>query len=162
MVNLCRSFNAMSQFSLKLNNLYRFIVWVLISLLILDIVVNSFDFLWWMPQGGFNPAYGQWLQYCGLDILNICLLFSKRFKVFGLLLLFGTMAYSLSFVFHTGGANPLMWIKVYHSISNALGIFLWWVALLLSLVGLLLWWKLRNHQKHQPTEFQTRPGHHQR
>ena len=89
----------------------------------------------------------EWLKYSFLDLLNVYLLWNKRFKVFGFTLLIVTVIYGFLFLFQTGGENPIMWITLYKSYSMGIMIIAWWVTLLLSLVGLFLWWKLRNPQK---------------
>ncbi len=121
---------------------YKLITITLVCLLVLDILKNSYGLIWYLKINGFAPLYYEWAQYTSIDLLNILLLYFKRFRIIGLLLLAGNMISAIAFLFEIHSDNLNSWIQT-GNFAGAVTIIMWWIALLISLIGLLLWWQLR-------------------
>lgn len=134
----------------KAEKYYKLISLVLMVFLVLDIVNNTYGLLWYLYSHGFPVLFQDWVQYTIVDLINLFLLIKSRLKVFGLVMMALVMIGAIIFSFESHSANVVSMLQSGELLS-AIVVISWWLALGLSIVGLLIWWKLHIARKNGKT-----------
>jgi len=126
---------------------YQLITIAFVLLSIEQIWNVTYIFIWTFNKLGIGPDYATWIQYTLINIVIITLLFVKKVRFLGLI---GIILYCVSglvFLYNLHGLNPTVW---FHNGNPTQGIFIFiWIGeIILALMGIYLWWKLRKTQNH--------------
>jgi len=129
---------------MKLELIYKIVLWLVALLLAEDIFAAYYDFIWNLSEKGIEPAYGLWLQSLLINCGAIILLKFSRTRPLTFLIVIVMGIDVFIFIDQTANLNPFTWIK-YGNYAWAIGIILEMTNVAISLFGLFIAWRL--HQR---------------